>query len=90
MGNTIKSDCTFGTLIIETDQKSYFAGSQVNGIVYMNLKKVFPSNTINLIISGTENVRFLNKNKKIIQENRTFYDYIFPLYSNKSEEFPIG
>lgn len=54
MGNTVKSDTTYGAVWIQLEKKVYFAGDQVNGIVNMQLLKPFPTNELKLVITGKE------------------------------------
>lgn len=52
MGNTIKSDASYGNVWIELEKSVYMAGEQVNGICHVYLKKPFPSTELKLIITG--------------------------------------
>ena len=81
MGNSIKSDDSFGFILVELDQKSYFAGDTVTGQLDLVLNKEFPSNTISLVISGKEIFNFFdNKSKKTVSGQDVFFKHVLNLY----------
>ena len=83
--NQIKSDTSFGSILVETDQKSYFADDQIDGVLILNLFKDFPSNTIRIVISGKEKTSIEKKNF----ENE-FWNHEFPLFSFRGDYFEKG
>ena len=57
MGNKIQKETKYGKIMIWSQKETYVAGEQFQGFVYLDLEEDFPSNTIQLILSGKEKVK---------------------------------
>ncbi len=96
MGNKIASDESYGSVIIQTAKKTYFAGEQINGQVFLNLKKSFPADHLNLIIKGEKKVIFTERKTETERYYDThsgideFFGYSFRLLNRDGYNFTSG
>lgn len=66
------------------DKQSYHAGEQINGYVEIRTTKNFPSNTLNLVITGKERVEFNDeKTSKKVTKEKTLLNHVVTLNSSK-------
>lgn len=104
MGNLPASE--YGHIYLRTKDPFYIAGSLVTGEVFLDLKTVFPGNTIFLKLKGKEEceweewvtrwedkpdgTRTSHQEKIIHKGHKSFYRKKFPIYVWNSDSIPPG
>ena len=58
-------------------------------MIILNLLKDFPSNSLNLVITGKEVVSF-KKGLTKIKEEKKFFNYVYPIFTCEGEIFEKG
>ena len=87
----MRSDPSYGYIKIELDQPLYTPGQLISGVAFVETIKAFKSNTLNLIVTGKEQVVFLDKRtSKAITRTNIILKHNFVLNSVGGEEYPVG
>lgn len=75
MGGGYSIDHSYGSLSIQVEQLKYYSGQQVNGWIYLNLFKPFPSGSMEVMITGKEKTKYVTvSNNRSTSRNRSFID----------------
>lgn len=59
MGGGYSIDHSYGNLSIQVEQPKYYSGQQVNGWIYLNLFKPFPTGSMEVMITGKEKTKYV-------------------------------
>lgn len=101
MGKSYSVDKSFGDIAIQFESFKYVPGSQINGFIYLNLLKPFPSDVLDIFIAGREKSKFVivrhhnygnrsSRTVSVYKEKRDFFAYTYQIRSQINGQFPAG
>ena len=101
MGNSYSIDKSYGEIFINLETFKYLPGSQVNGYIWLNLLKPFPSDVIEIFVVGQEKVKFTtvthyntgktsHRHVHVHRDGNEFFAYTYQLRSTIVGQFPGG
>lgn len=101
MGSGYSADTSSGSIAIQLSQPLYYPGSQINGWIHLNLYKSWPSNFMEVLVTGKEKTKVVyvthsgsgQHQRRHVHEDRAkkeFFAFHYQILSHLPDQFPAG